>query len=101
MPWLPTDPNVDNIGPNAVGTVTGWGRITNEDRFSIQKVDRFRVAALRMNKVDLPIIPKEQFDTDRNCQRTNPDIQLCAGGREGRVVINCKFLQQKPNVVVY
>ena len=85
LPWSESDPQVGNLGPNARATVSGWGKMTNNANFTINDAPRFRVAARKLNYVELPVIPNEEFNSDAFCRRLDPEVHICAGGEPGKV----------------
>ena len=81
MPLNAEDPGVkDNIGLNM--TVTGWGKISNNDRFNLRNYELFGAGSRTLQKVEVPVVNPEV------CQETytvyNKDILLCAGGVPGK-----------------
>ena len=62
-------------------TVTGWGKITNNARYTLAQLWRFKVSQRRLQKLKLPLV------SDQTCKNLdiykgaiNTSIQLCAGG---------------------
>ena len=73
---------VDNVNEGTKITITGWGRITNNNHQSKKAYLEHAVATRTLRKVELPItIPGTKVHN--NCRTSNSTIQFCAGGVRG------------------
>ena len=82
LPWKKTDPKIDSIDENSLLTITGWGKITNDNRKSLKAYEDYSVATRTLRKVEIPItIPGTPAST--KCKTNDNEIQFCAGGIKG------------------
>ena len=90
LPWKTSDPNAGTVSPGSKLTVSGWGRVTNNNQESRENYLKYTVATRTLQKAELPMsIPGTVVDD--NCKAKNRTMQFCAGGQRGIL---------KPKVVV-
>ena len=81
LPLNADDPGVkDNTGLNM--QVTGWGRISNNERFNLRNFQLFGAGSRTLQKVEIPVVSPEVCDDKYGL--FNKDTQLCAGGVPGK-----------------
>ena len=64
-------------------TITGWGKITNNNRESLKAYLDYSVATRTLRKVEIPII-QPGTPAGRKCKTNDTNIQFCAGGIKGK-----------------
>ena len=92
LPWKTNEPKLSNIEDSSDLTITGWGRVTNNNYKSKRAYLELSVATRTLRKVELPIASPgtKVFD---NCRSSNNATQFCAGGIKG----NSCFIKSKRN----
>jgi len=82
LPWKTNEPKLSNIEDSSDLTITGWGRVTNNNYKSKRAYLELSVATRTLRKVELPIASPgtKVFD---NCRSSNNATQFCAGGIKG------------------
>ena len=81
LPWKSNDPGRNlNVGKRT--TVTGWGRVHNNNFINRQQLSRQGVAHEILQKANLPIAKSE--DCSEKFIDFNNRTQICAGGEKGK-----------------
>ena len=85
LPWKANEPHIDNLRESSKLTITGWGRITNNNYKSKRAYLEFSVATRTLRKVELPIAVAGT-KVHKNCRTSNVTTQFCAGGIRGKLI---------------
>ena len=94
LPWKANEPKIDSLKKSSQLTVTGWGRVTNNNYKSKRAYLKLSVATRTLRKVELPLaIPGTKVHD--NCQKSNNITQFCAGGVKGNFDIQVQSLGRK------
>ena len=84
FPWNESEPTIENLKKSSKLTVTGWGRVTNNNYKSKKAYLELSVATRTLRKVELPlVIPGTEVHN--NCRTSNDTTQFCAGGVKGNL----------------
>ena len=83
LPWKSTEPDIDNIKEVFKITITGWGKITNNNKESLDALIDHSVLSRTLRKVELPLTITGT-KSHENCPKCNSTIQFCAGGLKGK-----------------
>ena len=84
LPWKESEPTIDNLRKSSKLTVTGWGRVTNNNYQSKKAYLELSVATRTLRKVELPLVIRGS-EVHNNCRASNDTIQFCAGGVQGNL----------------
>ena len=99
LPWKANEPHIDNLRESSKLTITGWGRITNNNYKSKRAYLEFSVATRTLRKVELPIaVPGTKVH--KNCRTSNVTTQFCAGGIRGKLIEQMSSLQYKYGKII-
>ena len=97
LPWKSDDPGF-SVETGDTTTVTGWGRVTNNNTISKKSYRQYKVASRILQKVELPIVDIAE------CLKTYPtmneETQMCAGGEEGRSYISISTIQKIQLIII-
>ena len=92
LPWKSNDPGRNlNVGKRT--TVTGWGRVHNNNFINRQQLSRQGVAHEILQKANLPIAKSE--DCSEKFIDFNNRTQICAGGEKGKKMLPFIILSNK------
>ena len=84
LPWKASEPTIENLKKFSKLTVTGWGRVTNNNYKSKKAYLELSVATKTLRKVELPlVIPASEVYN--YCRTSNDTTQFCAGGVKGNL----------------
>ena len=84
LPWKESEPTIENLKKSSKLTVTGWGRVTNNNYKSKKAYLELSVATRTLRKVELPlVIPGSEVHN--YCRTSNDTTQFCAGGVKGNL----------------
>ena len=86
LPWKKNDPKIDTIDEGSLITITGWGKITNDNRKSLKAYLEYSVATRTLRKVEIPIT-QPGTPASKKCKTNDTNIQFCAGGIKGIIYI--------------
>ena len=84
LPWKASEATIDNLKKSSKLTVTGWGRVTNNNYKSKKAYLELSVATRTLRKVELPLVIRGS-EVYNNCRISNDTIQFCAGGVQGNL----------------
>ena len=86
IPWRQNDPG-RRLTTRADLLVTGWGRVTNNPRINSNNYRRFGAGSRVLKKLKVPAISRRKCSEIEIFKNLNTDLQICAGGVEGMVLI--------------
>ena len=79
LPWNASDPTIENLKKFSKLTVTGWGRVTNNNYKAKKAYLELSVATRTLTLV----IP--DTEVHNYCRTSNDTTQFCAGGVKGNL----------------